>query len=845
MDSVEKNKANILENGSEEIKKSSGFWRERIRTSEDVEAQRDWQSRGTPAERHFKKELDKMIFSSSESLKNGDAAYNQRDIGLSEYDGLVRELLAAAKDDNYSPSKVWEDVISELRGVETEEGRVNALQVLTSPNTQSSVRNDYFNKKIAGLLNYAYRSDLRKLRDEEKVEEESQEKKGNEEMPPDSRDDMDTSMDEMEKNEGEENKGYFSVHPFFGGYYRENVYNKHAGGSRWKTERGELTAGPEIELKEDSKKVFRGKVNGGRLADFPLPYGYRPDIRTVKASDELKFLIDGNGNWLIDSRGLEKFPISFTVMIGEAESSIAERRLEVNENDLAVESPYAGADAGKALAEIENETDNLVKARKLKRFVRNYLTYSNDSSFNKVYQNHPVGYFAGIEEHRQADCDVANAYYINLLSASGVKARLATGNYVKSKDSNGAASLNSGNRHAWTEVYNTEDKKWHRFDATPEGDPNADEEMPDELPEDEPGEGDFGEQEAPELTEEQLDDLKRKMQEAEKEAETREREKDWEAREWAKDAECSYEEALIVREKIRQARLKYANVLEKLRTQFQEIVETNLVPKATTKGPVKRSIGDEPDSWTMIGRDIRTGSNDPEGYAMEAKTNKMIQDYSGLDIHFVVDRSSSMNYIDESSGLPKKDEQQLACFILQDALYSFAEKTRIAQRAGKLISPLDVKSSLTAFQAGSAGVIKSSGSSWGPKEQYAVWKGLESNIGGGTPAHLGLVKVREVIEADLNDEVQAGKKKKSKPRVRAVMAFMDGEVDDLSAYIKEDNKLRDLGVMVSAWGMTKSGEAVKAYPGGHCVEKVADLPSHVSKEIIAEAKKLTAKKGKK
>ena len=129
-------------------------------------------------------------------------------------------------------------------------------------------------------------------------------------------------------------------------------------------------------------------------------------------------------------------------------------------------------------------------------------------------------------------------------------------------------------------------------------------------------------------------------------------------------------------------------------------------------------------------------------------------------------------------------------------------------------------------------------SHWGPMEQYAVWQGLESNIGGGTPAHLGLIKVRAEVERIMEAEKKKPSSEPAKKRLRLVMVFMDGGVDDEVAYLREQKKLEALGVYVSSWGMTESARTVEAYPEGHCVASVRDMIEPVTKHIVERAQKL-------
>ncbi|MEK7077117.1 MAG: transglutaminase-like domain-containing protein, partial [Patescibacteria group bacterium] len=156
-------------------------------------------------------------------------------------------------------------------------------------------------------------------------------------------------------------------------------------------------------------------------------------------------------------------------------------------------------EAGKLSSETETKLDEIKKlkaqpfekARLLKAYVKKTLRYSNESAMNAVYQGgNTKGYFQRIEEHKKADCDVANTYFAALLSRLEIPTRMVTGHYVKVKDRQGNAAISSGTSHAWVEVW--DGRSWEKLDATPPGDPNMDDEEMDENKDDSVLEGDFG-----------------------------------------------------------------------------------------------------------------------------------------------------------------------------------------------------------------------------------------------------------------------------------------------------------------------------------------------------------------
>jgi len=823
----------------------SDFWPRLIKSEADIEAQKKWQAGGSPAERQAKIFFDHLAIASVTAGKAGEISL-PKPTGMPESDFLAGEIVHAAVNEDYESAEAWRREIENLKHYQTAQGEINILKLLANANISASVRQEFWEKEMAGIFDYCRQSDLVRLADEKEIEKlrQQQEKEKTsdplqgDELPPPSADEIDTSMDEIAESEGEP-KGYFSVHPFWGGYYREEVFERHVGGSRWAKESRQYR--PAEAIKVEDKKIYRGVAPAGQVTALPLPYGFKPDVSSLKSGENIKLMIDGNDNYILDAQEI-KNNAAFTVSIGCY--SKAAKTQEASKS-LAVAETHAGEEAEKFLKELPAADSVIVKARKIKGFVSRLLTYANESRLNAAYQSHPQGYFAAIEEYKQADCDVANAYYINLLSLVGIKARLAVGHYVKNKDSRGAAALNSGTRHAWTEVWDELSRQWIRFDATPPHDPTLDDERPDELPEDEPQPGDFGEQEAAQLSDEQLAELRKNILAAQEQLrQIQESPEEKIDREFAREAGCSVEEARVVINRIEAARRlkdkKGRVIRDYLAGEFQKIVESNFRPREVFKGPVKRSEGEELDDLVMAGKEILTKESDPLGYVVLDQELKKIQEYGGFDIYFVADRSGSMAEIDPVSQKPKKDEQQLAEFLILDSLFAFGEKARTASSRGFLISPLSVRSSLVAFGAGNAGTLKELSNSWTKKQQYDAWKGLESNIGGGTPAHLGLKAVREAVEKDIEREKKS--KKPAKKRLRLAMTFMDGGVDNKNKYLSEQKELEDLGVYVTSWGLTASARAVEAYPGGHCVESVRDIIEPVVKEIIEKAAFLKLKK---
>ena len=234
-----------------------------------------------------------------------------------------------------------------------------------------------------------------------------------------------------------------------------------------------------------------------------MPYGFRPDGKTLKINGKgkIEILEDGRGGYVLQAKGdgLTSFSVELARGITPREERVGGLlRLETGKLSRETEAKIDEIKKLKAQAP--------EKARLLKAYVKQTLRYSNESAMNAVYQGgNPKEYFRRIEEHKKADCDVANTYFAALLSRLEIPTRMVTGHYVQVKNRQGNAAISSGTGHAWVEVWNG--KSWEKLDATPPGDPNMDEEEMDENKDDSVLEGDFGETDAEEISNEELEKM--------------------------------------------------------------------------------------------------------------------------------------------------------------------------------------------------------------------------------------------------------------------------------------------------------------------------------------------------
>jgi len=580
--------------------------------------------------------------------------------------------------------------------------------------------------------------------------------------------------------------------------------------------------------------VISGTVRGGVKTALPMPYGFAPEKESLKVvgKGDMKIVADGEGGYFVEAESHNL--LSFSIDIGRG-GKIAE--LNPDEKNKILTGDFL-AETEAALEDIKKSgRTKLEQARMLKQYVRKKLKYSNDSSLNKIHRRgDPSLYFQRIEENEKADCDVANTYYIALLSKLGITGRLVTGHYVKTKNHAQAAVMSAGTGHAWTEVWDR--SSWHRLDATPPGDPDMDEEETDEIEDDEFFEGDFGEQDAEEISDEEL---KKMIEQAEKDLKAKAKDPiEKKAASFAEQAGCLPEEAKKIISQIEAARELRDKQGRKIRgrivAEFQRIVKRNLVKRLRYKAPVRLSDSSDLADPVEAVLDIKAQVADPTGFSKHEIKSEIEQVYGGFDVFFLVDKSTSMKDIDPVSGQPKWQEQQKMIFLLMDALNFSAMEFK--RNKIKLISPIDLRFSLIGFASGGAKIDLKLGGKWTPKEQYEVWKSLQSNIGGGTPDHLGLLAAGEMIESDKKENPR------EKERLRLVIVSADGGSDDKSKTISAKESLKELGAVVKAAGIGAGAKEIEAayYPDGKNLPGFGDLPDWVGSVVLAEAQKLHPKK---
>ena len=721
------------------------------------------------------------------------------------------------------------------------EGEVDVSELMSSSNISFGSKYRWFESRLAPAIDYLEKQDWDEARakaaeppPEEIMEQKEQSPQQN--VPPPQEDSLTPSMDEMEPSKENEPGAYFKVAPFYGGYYRGQDFDTWNGKKmKWEKSSAQLIDFQVTALENKSRKIISGTIQGGSRTVLPMPYRFVPDISTLRTqgNETLKIYADGHGSFILDAKGAAGL-VTFSAEIAKNLNYLEEP--EPKETKRAVQK--FSADTEKKLQEmIQSKGSIMDKARILKAYVKETLKYSNDSSFNTIYRTGaPEEYFARIEQHKHADCDVANSYFVNLLWKAGIKARLVTGHYVKTKDKQNTAVISSGTGHAWAEVW--DGHAWQKLDATPPGDPNMDDEDMDEETSDVSLEGDFGEQDAEVLSDEEIEKL---MKDAEKALQEKTKApEDLAALSFAEAAECSPEEAKLILKRIAEAREKRdkqgRNIRSRLLSEWQKIIQDNFVDKTRYTAPIRLSRGQELVDPVEAVLDMKAGEQDPTGFSKFERKTEREQVYGGFDAFLAVDKSGSMAETDPTSNRPKWEDQQTFTFLLMDSMYSVAQEFK--RQKIKLISPMNLRVALVSFSNSGARIELPLGTSWGPKEQLQVWKSLQENVGGGTPDYLGLQTIKKMIEQDASEHSQA------KERLRLVLVSSDGGSDNPSTTIAAKESLKSSGVVVKAAGIGAGAkQVVSTYaPDGTNLDSFGDAPDWAASEVLTQAKLLHPKK---
>lgn len=706
----------------------------------------------------------------------------------------------------------------------------NGLDILNDSRIDWQNKSELIEKRLEGYIKGARALDYLD-RKKQNIEEENDEENTN---PPEADDESKPGMDEMERNEGDEIPlAIWSISPAYGGYYKSQSFDV------WDNERNAWkTSGyrfKEIEVERivawtgigENEIGISAHITPGRWTRLPIPYTHEVSNKVLA---DFKIKKDQNGNIVVLSN-----VDSISLILKKVRDSEEARFVESFRTEPPKMNFTLTEETANKVAEIKkSKKGKLAQAYALASHTIRHLNYSNDSSFNSIYNSHENGYVGGIDFHRMADCDVGNTYFAGLCSLLDISVRHCVGHSVKGRDKEGNSRITSGTGHAWSEVYDDVKRRWVRIDATPSGDPQMDEEK--EKSDGVPVPGDYGEQEAVGHTDEELEKLQQDLEKLNTELSYT-----FEERDLAKGAGIELKEARKIMLEIKEAeniRLKNGErVVDILSGLFNRIVESRKVHNVEYRGPLReREGGEDIDDIVAHTIGIRSKDFDPISRVKPHDVNKTEKIISDFDFILIGDKSGSMG--GTVDGEAKWKMQRKAEYLLFSSLNHFGQRCK---KAGiEKDRSLNIRTQGISFR--NSNIIdedKPLSADFGPKEKLGLWKSM-GNQGSGNGDVAALSMVYEQIKNEIEQNNQQGKVEN---RLRIVVACSDGYPDDVAGVRNMSQKLSDLGVVVVGIGMTETARSVKTifdtpYSKGDFVKSIDEMPVVVAKYIIAEATRL-------
>jgi len=834
-----------------------GNWPERLNTDNFEDAQsslselralRQWRS---DSQKHALTPFYRLLETAT-SVKGMPVSDSDRSVLISD---LVDRLMPASQTLSPRLRDIYLSLISELDGspytpqfeMTTEQlsklKESGDLATLLDPSIPWVIKQNRMETRVLGDLRG--RRALDKRDSQQSPQKADQEKENGDQptSPPPANDEAKPGMDEMQKGkEGEIPPAIWTISPAYGGYYKEQVFN------RWDTTTNSWKADYNLQpvvfpsqpsevssdmgssqSKPQSLTISCSPSSNGQIR-IPMPYGYDIDPTSYKSFEFLN--IDQNGDYILKplhGGGTEEIYLTRTSQSRIRNSGLALVTIPSNLTD----------ETSKKLAEVNgSKKGNLQKARALSSYTMRRLTYSNDSSYNSRYDSDSKGYIGAIDELKQADCDVANTYFASLCGKLNIPVRFVVGHMVKGKDKQGNARVTSGTGHAWCEVWDEVESKWVRVDATPPGDPNMEEKQ--EKGESVPG--DYGEQEALGPTDEELAKLESQLSELTERLSYTPAE-----RELAEAAGVDLKEARSIVKEIHTAegtRLKNGELVTDVLSQlFSRIVETRKTSTPDYTGPLrKREGGEEIEDIVAHVVGVKSGEQDPISRQIPSERIHQAASFGGFDVYFVGDKSGSMSQTVD--GETKWKMQRQAQYLILSSLNRFSENLRRAETI--MTDPLNVRTEAISFRdSDEIDVDKPLSAQFTPADKVTLWKSL-GNQGSGNGDIAALTQIHEQIKAEVAEAEQQGKKDN---RLRIVIACSDGYPDDEKMVHQLAADLGKLNAVVVGVGLTETAAKVPIifdtpYSRGDIARDINDLPAIVAKHVIMEAIRLFPEKKK-
>lgn len=860
----QKQKKNVIERMHEEALSGESY-KETAMALEKVEAVQD-----------FRKKLRDVPFGSFHEMVEEVTNINRLPLSREEKREQVQDIAQTMeqKATQFSPrvADIYVALLSEIKEEEYEPKyditakkmaelqRTGDINVLFSPNTSWDIKLNRIETRLIDYLLGARAFDRRegKEMDEDVRRWREEELKKAPTMPPERRNESKPGVDPMERlKDGERVPAIWSIYPAYGGYYKEQSFSQwDSHRNVWKEEKYTYKDIEPVSLceKEDLKKGIMNfsmcaRVRANTWVTLPAPYTH--GLHTVE-SDGRSYHArqDQNGDLVILVQGKKDEEIEIKAVLAPDPDK---KFISLPQNIIVPEMPSEfSEETNNKLEEIKNKKQgNVDKAHALASYTRSRLSYlapkdrTESEHYNRFYNTHPKGFAGAVDEIKKADCDVANTYFAALCAKLNIPVRHVVGHSVKGKDAHGGSSIHSGTGHGWSEVWDEVKKEWVRIDATPPGDPNLEK---DENNGGESASGDYGGQEAVRLSDEQLEDLRKKLSERKEQLSYTKEE-----RQLAQAAGVDLKEARQIVGEIKEAesaRLSNGELAVDVMAQlFDAIAESRKKELPAYTGPVRRREGGENISDIIrhyIG--VQVGEADPmsrERSVTEMKEEKLL---NGLDVYVIGDKSGSVFFSTDQGGELLWKLQRRFEYLLFSSLYRFNRELQKSHLSSD--KALDVRTMGISFRGNGPEDIdldKPFSPRFTAEDKVSMWHSLgEAGSDNGDVA--AIKHIYQKIKEEKEEMIRQGDEDN---RLRIVITYSDGGYvgieREMRAWAEEMSKL---GVVVVGIGLTESAASVpvvmhnppKSF--GEVVSNLDELTVVTAKHIVLQAIKLFPEKAR-
>lgn len=630
------------------------------------------------------------------------------------------------------------------------------------------------------------------------------------------------------------------VEPFYGGYYRQQLF-------RYDPQQQRIVAEPieKVEfrlaetpdnLAEIKRYTFRGVFKPGEEHRIPFPEKGLPLPETLEPQGKFLLMRSQTGIFSLDERTSaairEPTEYSFQFVIaGTVDNRIDD---EPTEADLAtIDGPLD--DSAQTLLDTLKSNQFLSEADRARGVVlgiRKQFTYPEEEERQGMNERYAV---AGSHLHpTMADLKLADCHWSNIRASDlgrrvAVPMRTPSGFFVSPHPDVDFAPI-GGIGHAWSERWDSGLKQWIRMDATP---PKQNEEEGEPSEKEEKREGNEQDMDVLPLSDDEAKELLNKltgMAPAEREVadslfveRTAVDPAEWKrVEEFIKavnDIQVPQhfqipETATLLthfRDRLNALKGTLEREWQKL---FCIICSKREIHRRAFRGPVRQSEGTRLKDTVTAYIDIVAGHPDPGGFELDATRKEQVIDVQSFHDDVIVDLTASMEKTDDLGNSMRLEQKKMILGSLS-ALSRLNEMLSDSRIRSKLRAPLSIQSALYSVQGG-AELGTFTDLSRKSDESVEHWltdlfRRLDHTVQGRGDLLSALKSYRGTVSADMQQDIASGSLKKM------LTIFSDGMEElmqdqrgqsELLAIQKEIAELRQLGIVVQGIGFTKSAKAI-------------------------------------